>query len=108
MAIQKDPQRHHEHSFPWSHVIGYILSLIMTFGALGLVLDTPALSKTFVVTAIAILAFFQALVQLLMFMHLNESTESKFQTILLAFGFFLALCIVFGSIWIMGFSSRSF
>ena len=94
----------HAKGFPWKHVIGYILSLVLTFGALWLVLKSP-LSVPMVLTSIVILAIFQVFVQLLFFMHLNESHGPAYHTLLLAFGFFTAIMVVGGSIWIMGFSN---
>ena len=89
------------HGFPWKHIIGFILSLVLTFAALFIVLS-GALPTTMTLTAIVVLAIFQVLVQLLMFMHLNEH-EGVFQTISMAFGFLIALAVVAGSIWVMSF-----
>jgi len=90
----------HDHEgFPWMHVIGFILSLILTVIALWIVVSL-SLSTTLTVTLILILAIFQVLVQLLFFMHITEQ-ERAYQTIAIFFGLFLAAVFVFGSIWII-------
>jgi len=94
----------HAKGFPWKHVIGYFLSLVLTFAALWLVLKSP-LSVPMVLTSIVVLAIFQVFVQLLFFMHVNESHGPAYHTLLLFFGFFTAIMVVGGSIWIMGFSN---
>lgn len=94
----------HQHGFPWKHVIGYLLSLVLTFAAFWFVLKS-SLPIPVMLTSIVILAIFQVFIQLLFFMHLTENHGPAFHTILLAFGFFIAITVVGGSIWIMGFSS---
>ncbi|WEG13037.1 cytochrome aa3 quinol oxidase subunit IV [Pullulanibacillus sp. KACC 23026] len=87
------------HGFPWSHVIGFILSLVLTVAALWIALSLN-LSATSTMVLIIILAIFQVFVQLLMFMHLREQ-EGAFQITAISFGFFVAIAVVAGSIWIM-------
>lgn len=94
----------HEKGFPWKHIIGYALSLVLTFAAFWFVLKS-SLPIAVILTSIVILAIFQVFIQLLFFMHLNENHGPAFHTLLLAFGFFIAITVVGGSIWIMGFSS---
>jgi len=90
----------HDHEgFPWMHVIGFILSLVLTVAAL-LIVVSLSLSTTLTVTLILILAIFQVLVQLLFFMHITEQ-ERAYQTIAIFFGLFLAAIFVFASIWII-------
>ncbi len=91
----------HDHGFPWSHVIGFILSIVLTVVALwiALSLNLPATTTMVIIVGLAI---FQAFVQLLMFMHLTEQ-EKAFQIFSIAFGFFVAIAVVAGSIWIIDF-----
>lgn len=93
---------HHE-TFPWKHIIGFLLSLVLTAGALWFVLSAH-LTSTAIIVAILVLAVFQVLVQLLLFMHLNESVGPAYQIVAVIFGFFTAFSVVGGSIWVMGFS----
>lgn len=96
----------HEHEgFPWKHVIGYILSIVLTAVAFWFVLSVH-MSKSATIVSILILAVFQVLVQLLMFMHFTESDGGRaWQVTAVIFGFFIAFCVVGGSIWVMAFKS---
>lgn len=93
-------QAHTSHEgFPWGHVIGFVLSIVLTVIALWIALSLH-LSATLTMFIIVILAIFQVFVQLLMFMHVREQ-EAAFQLTALIFGFFTAIAVVAGSIWIM-------
>jgi cytochrome aa3 quinol oxidase subunit IV len=95
----------HEEKFPWKHIIGYVLSLVMTALALWLALGHHMSGKPLVIT-ILILAVLQIVVQLFLFMHLTESdgTRAHFWTIVL--GFFFTFVVVAASMWIMTFGSQ--
>ncbi|MFC7394652.1 cytochrome aa3 quinol oxidase subunit IV [Scopulibacillus cellulosilyticus] len=94
---------HAEHTgFPWKHIIGLVISLILTFAALWIV-TSNAFSVPFIITAIVILAVIQALVQLFMFMHITEGSKT-WQLTAIIFGAFIAFCVVAGTIWIMLFA----
>lgn len=81
--------------------IGFGLSLLLTFAALLVILETPW-AVGIKLTVISILAILQFLVQLIYFMHITESLEDKVWTIInTAFAVFVAVVTVFGSIWIM-------
>ncbi len=93
--------------FPWKHIIGYALSLALTFIALALVV-TDAFSTATVIVIIVALAICQVLVQLFFFMHLREREDGKgarWHAWMLAFGFFIAAAVIAGSFWIMEFKS---
>lgn len=98
-------QENHEHEgFPWKHVLGFILSIVLTAIAFWFVLSTH-LPKAAVIVAILILAIFQVLIQLLMFMHFTESDGKAYQVVAILFGLFIAFTVVGGTIWIMAFKS---
>lgn len=102
---QSTATAHGHESFPWKHIIGYILSLILTAAAFYLALEMH-LSSSITVGIIMILAVFQMLVQLFMFMHLTEGYHGPaFQSIVLYFGLFIAVLVVGGSIWVMAFKA---
>ncbi|WP_110114437.1 cytochrome aa3 quinol oxidase subunit IV [Bacillus sp. CGMCC 1.16541] len=86
--------------FPLSHVFGLILSLALTFAALGLVVLAP-LSKGITMVLIMVLAILQAVMQLVMFMHMAEGENGKIQIANMLYSFFIAICIVVGSLWIL-------
>jgi cytochrome aa3-600 menaquinol oxidase subunit IV len=93
---------HHHETFPWKHIVGFILSLLLTFAALWVALSS-GLSTAAVIGIIVILAVIQASLQLFMFMHMTESDSGKIQTINMAYSFFIAIVVVAGSIWTMSF-----
>ncbi|EIJ78361.1 cytochrome aa3 quinol oxidase subunit IV [Bacillus methanolicus PB1] len=86
--------------FPVSHVVGFILSLVLTFTAAGVALKTSLPLKT-IIWIIGSLAIVQAVLQLYMFMHMNEGEDAKAQTINIIYAFFIAVVTVAGSIWVM-------
>jgi cytochrome aa3-600 menaquinol oxidase subunit IV len=89
-----------EKGFPIAHVIGFLLSLILTVVAAAVALKTN-LSFQVVMWIIGGLAVFQAGLQLFMFMHVNEGEDNKTQLINIVYGIIVALIIVLGSIWVM-------
>ncbi|MFC0296098.1 cytochrome aa3 quinol oxidase subunit IV [Geobacillus jurassicus] len=92
---------HHE-SFPWKHIIGFLLSLVLTFAALWAALSSGLPLKT-VIVIIVVFAVIQASLQLFMFMHVTESDSGRIQTFNMAYSFFIAVVVVAGSIWVMQF-----
>ncbi|RDU38761.1 cytochrome aa3 quinol oxidase subunit IV [Neobacillus piezotolerans] len=91
---------HHANRFPISHVIGFLMSLLLTVGAAWVALKTSLPPKA-IMTFIGALAFVQAAIQLFMFMHLREGEDRKANVINMAYAFFLAIVIVAGSIWVL-------
>jgi cytochrome aa3-600 menaquinol oxidase subunit 4 len=87
------------HHFPWGHIIGLIFSIALTFLAAGLALYTDLALQTIVIL-IFILAFLQAAIQLIMFMHIKEG-EGGWQVLKMSSAGFMALVIVYGSYWVM-------
>lgn len=92
---------HHE-TFPWKHIAGFVLSLVLTFAALWVALYSGFATKAILV-AIVTLAVVQAALQLFMFMHMAESDSGKIQTVNMVYSFFIAAVVVVGSIWTMSF-----
>jgi cytochrome aa3-600 menaquinol oxidase subunit 4 len=93
----------HSKKFPATQVYGFIASLVLTFAALFIALKT-SLSVTAIMYIIGALAFIQAGMQLFMFMHLRDGEEDGAKAVNIYFAIFLALVVVFGSIWVMSFS----
>ncbi|SFS77807.1 cytochrome C oxidase subunit IV family protein [Marininema halotolerans] len=88
-----------QHASAKHHITGFVLSLLLTFAALFLALNTP-LSVGLKLTVIIVLAVFQMLVQLVYFMHVTEGSKI-YQIISFSYGIFVAVCVVAGSIWLM-------
>ena len=92
----------HSNGFPVSQVVGFILSLVLTFAALFIALKT-SLSFNAIMWIIGTLAVVQAALQLFMFMHLKAGEDGVSQTVNVIVGVFLAAVTVAGSIWVMSF-----
>lgn len=90
----------HTKSFPLSHVIGFFMSLVLTFGAAWVALQSE-LSMKAVMWVIGSLAVIQAVIQLFMFMHMREGNDKLTNTINIVYAFFIAVVIIAGSIWVM-------
>ncbi|MDL4840459.1 cytochrome aa3 quinol oxidase subunit IV [Aquibacillus rhizosphaerae] len=86
--------------FPGKLVIGFLLSIVMTVLAAWIALGTD-FSKSVIMWMIGALAIFQAGVQLIMFMHINEGKSGMINTINIVYSVFIAAVIVAGSIWIL-------
>lgn len=93
----------HSKSFPVTQIYGFILSLVLTFAALFVAFKT-SLSITIIVYIIGAFAFIQAGLQLFMFMHLKDGEENGAKMVNIFYAIFLALVVVFGSLWVMSFS----
>ncbi|MBA4493181.1 cytochrome aa3 quinol oxidase subunit IV [Paenactinomyces guangxiensis] len=96
---KQSPSPAHNH-FPWKHLIGFVLSIVLTLMALWVAFQS-GLSLKSILVMIVILAIFQAVLQLLMFMHLTEGNSGKIQTGTMLYAAFIAITIVAGSIWVM-------
>ncbi|WP_416730498.1 cytochrome aa3 quinol oxidase subunit IV [Fictibacillus sp. JL2B1089] len=93
------------HGFPWKHLIGFVLSIVLTLFALWIALETD-LSMTWILIIIFGFAILQAALQLLMFMHVTENSTkgnltSRVQIGNILFAAFVAIVIVIGSVWVM-------
>ncbi|UOQ86658.1 cytochrome aa3 quinol oxidase subunit IV [Gracilibacillus salinarum] len=90
----------HSSRFPWNHLIGFVLSIALTLAAVFLSLYTD-FSYGVKLWSIAIMALFQMIVQLFMFMHITEGKEGPINVFNIINSIILALIIVFGSIWVL-------
>src|SRR5579875_1401011 len=101
-GMHANPSPSKEHGFPWSHIVGFIISIVLTLVALWLVLNNMMTwaGLLFVILALAVL---QILVQLFFFMHFTYSHGPKYHVVALSLGLIFTVAIVAGSIWIMTF-----
>ncbi|MGM7703199.1 cytochrome aa3 quinol oxidase subunit IV [Pseudalkalibacillus sp. Hm43] len=88
--------------FPWRHLIGFLLSVILTLAALWIGLYS-GFSMTWIIGIIVALAILQALIQLLMFMHMTESSNGKHQTHIMMHSAFIAVVVVIGTLWVVSY-----
>ncbi|GEK57575.1 cytochrome aa3 quinol oxidase subunit IV [Marinococcus halophilus] len=92
---------HSESGIPVKHVIGFIASIVLTLVA-AYTTVMSGLPVPWIIAIIMILAVIQAVLQLVMFMHIAEKNPiPQYGNIL--FGFFIAAVVIAGSIWVMSF-----
>lgn len=83
-----------------SYVAGFVLSIILTLVAYGLVSQNYVQGWTAVYTLSA-LAVIQLLVQLLFFLHLSRHGETHTRLMLFDFTLVVVIIVVAGTLWIM-------
>ncbi|CAN7212686.1 cytochrome aa3 quinol oxidase subunit IV [Rossellomorea sp. LjRoot5] len=92
--------QHTNHSgLPWTQIIGFILSIALTFLAVWFGLYTN-MAYELIVAIVFVLAFIQAAIQLFMFMHVTEG-EGRWQVGKMMSAAFIAIVIVAGSVWVL-------
>jgi len=88
------------HGTARSYIVGFILSLILTFGAYVLTVE-DILSGWTLVYVLAALAVTQLTVQLVCFLHLGRESKPRWNLTAAAFALTVVVILVFGSLWIM-------
>lgn len=83
-----------------SYLTGFVLSVILTAGAFGIVMH-GALDPTTAIIVLAVLAFVQVVVHLVFFLHLNASAGQGWNVLSLAYTVLAAAFLIFGTIWVM-------
>lgn len=88
------------------YISGFVLSMLFTLTAFGLVEEHvqslhTVFSHPFLIGATAVLALAQFLAQLYFFLHLGRETKPRWKLLVLGFMILVVLIIVVGSIWIM-------
>ncbi len=88
------------------YISGFVLSLLFTFSAFGLVeyhiqSHHTVFSHPFLIGATVILAMAQFFAQMYFFLHLGRETKPRWKLLVLFFMILVVLIVVVGSIWIM-------
>ncbi|MCB8876710.1 cytochrome o ubiquinol oxidase subunit IV [Acidisoma silvae] len=83
-----------------SYAIGFVLSVILTAAAFWAVMS-HSMSPGATVTTIVILAIVQIFVHLVFFLHLNFSSEQRWNVTAFAFAALVVLIVIGGSLWII-------
>lgn len=83
-----------------SYLTGFILSVILTAGAFALVM-LNLLPVATAMVGIAVLAVIQILVHLYFFLHLNASSEQRWNVMAFAFTVVIVAIVVGGTLWVM-------
>lgn len=92
--------QHEWHGTLKSYLIGFFLSLLLTSLSFYLVTSNHLSGHTLIYTLIS-LAGIQALVQLLLFLHIGQEPKPRWETFILCFTIVVLLILVLGSLWIM-------
>ncbi|WP_144106937.1 cytochrome o ubiquinol oxidase subunit IV [Paraburkholderia sp. BCC1886] len=83
-----------------SYATGFILSVILTVAAFGLVLNHTLTGEN-ALYAIAILAAVQIVVHLVFFLHMNTSSAQRWNVTAFGFTVLTVVILIVGSLWIM-------
>ena len=83
-----------------SYIIGFILCLILTSTSFLLVTLKVLNGYTLVYTLIG-LGIGQAIVQMLLFLHVGQEAKPRWETISFCFMLLCVLILVIGSLWVM-------
>jgi cytochrome o ubiquinol oxidase operon protein cyoD len=82
------------------YVIGYGLAVLLTAASFAAA-QTDMIYGPAVVSALVVLAIAQMGVHLVFFLHLTTGPDNTNNVLALAFGVFIVVLVVLGSIWIM-------
>jgi cytochrome o ubiquinol oxidase subunit IV len=83
-----------------SYVIGFLLSVVLTGAAFGLV-QHHLLPPQSSLLPLAVLALVQIVVHLVFFLHTNTSSGQRWNLLALGYTTLAALFLVFGTVWVM-------
>ena len=86
--------------FPKEHVMGFIGSLVLTLAALTVVMF-KGMSNGVALTILIVTAAAQALVQLVLFMHIGETEDKKALYATIIYSVVVGLITVFGTLLAM-------
>lgn len=84
------------------YTIGFILSVLLTIIPFGMVM-MGGFSRGLVLAVIAITAVAQVLVQLVYFLHMNSSSEQRWNVIAFVYTILTIAILLIGSVWVMNY-----
>ena len=84
------------------YTIGFILSVLLTVIPFGMVMAGD-FSRGLLVAVIAITAVAQVLIQLVYFLHMNSSSEQRWNVIAFVYTILTIAILLVGSVWIMNY-----
>lgn len=101
-------QSHHEnenmgagHITKKNYIIGFLLATLFTIISFGFVTFKDSMPRSAVVILLSVAALLQMFVHLYYFLHLNKSSEQRWNVIVFAFTALLVFIFVGGTIWVM-------
>ncbi|AXZ12564.1 cytochrome o ubiquinol oxidase subunit IV [Klebsiella pneumoniae] len=83
-----------------SYITGFLLSVILTAIPFWLVMDS-GVSAGIIAGGVMTCAVVQVLVHLVYFLHLNASSEMRWNLVTIVFSAVIIFIIITGSLWIM-------
>ncbi|KEY60561.1 cytochrome o ubiquinol oxidase subunit IV [Serratia sp. DD3] len=83
-----------------SYMIGFILSIILTVIPFAMVMSGSAAPSTILAVVVGT-AVIQVIVHLVYFLHMNTSSEERWNLVALVFTAVIIGIVVVGSLWIM-------
>ncbi|WP_397537380.1 cytochrome aa3 quinol oxidase subunit IV [Rummeliibacillus pycnus] len=86
--------------FPKEHVMGFVGSLVLTLLALTVIMFKD-MSNGVAITILLVTAAAQAIVQLVLFMHIGETEDKKALYITIIYSVVVGLITVFGTLLAM-------
>lgn len=95
-----DARHEVEHGTLFAYLLGFILSLLLT-GSAYLLVTRQLLAGWHLLIALGALALTQAVIQLLLFLHLGSEVKPHWNGMVLLFMAAVLAIIVSGSLWIM-------
>lgn len=88
------------HGSVGSYLTGFVISVLLTAAAFGVVM-AHSFSPSGTVAAIAILAAVQIVVHLVFFLHMNASSEQRWNVMAFAFTVMTVVILIIGTLFIM-------
>lgn len=83
--------------------IGFIVSVLLTIVPFYMAMNPESFSRGVIVATIAITAIAQILVQLVFFLHMNSSSEQRWNVIAFIYTILTIAVLLVGSVWIMNY-----
>lgn len=84
------------------YTVGFILSVILTIIPFGMVMG-GGFSRGLLVASIAITAVAQVIVQLVYFLHMDTSSEQRWNMIAFIYTVLCIAILLVGSVWVMNY-----
>ncbi|MDE1179810.1 cytochrome o ubiquinol oxidase subunit IV [Paraburkholderia sp.] len=100
MAQHHSSHAGESHGSAGSYMVGFILSVILTAGAFGLVM-AGVLTGENALLAISGLALVQIVVHLVFFLHMNTSSEQRWNVLAFGFTVMTAVILIGGTLWVL-------
>lgn len=100
MSHTKDAHTGASHGSMNTYVIGFILSIILTVIPFWMVMEGTA-SEAAILWTVVSMAVVQILVHLVYFLHMNTSSDERWNLVAFMFTMLIIGILVIGSLWIM-------